>query len=244
MSDWDEARYLTLPEVSPYVRTERYGKPKEIFKHVVDALKEFVDPDRSYSYADVGCANGEFLYYLREEFPHWQLSGFDIEPAFVEVAQSVPGLADVRFEVSDLFAIEENFDFVSFMNAMSIFAHPEPVIEKLLSLVRPNGVLFADGYFNRYEVEVQVIYMDNSTEQGRGKWRKDWNQHTQTRIRAFLEDRCESVTFEDVDMSVELPRDPAKPDIDAWTFKDAAGRNIITNGTNLLLNDVMMIVRK
>jgi hypothetical protein len=45
-------------------------------------------------------------------------------------------------------------------------------------------------------------------------------------------------------MAVELPRDPAKPDIDAWTFQDSDGRNIITNGTNLMLNDVMMTVRK
>lgn len=241
-----EARYLTLPELSPYLSAERYEHPKELFRHVVRRLHELTEPGRAYRYADIACANGEFLYYLQSEFPHWQLHGFDYEPAFLDVARAQPSLEAVRFELVDLFEIDEThpYDIVSLLGVMSTFQDPEPVLAKLLALCASSGLIFIDGYFNEYDVEVRSVYSDNSTPEGRGKWRVDWTQHTQAKIGEYLEPLCQSVEFEEVVMGVELPRDPAKPHIDAWTFRDADGKIIITNGTRFMLNDVMLTVRR
>lgn len=239
-----EARYLTLPELSPYLTDERFDNPKELFKHAVAKITSLVDPARTYNYADIACANGEYLYYLKKCFPGWELAGFDYEPEFINVARRVPGLQGVRFEVKDLFDIEETFDIITFMGIISTIPEPEAVLSKLLDLCNPGGYVLVDGYFNTYEVEVRVVYCDNSTPRGKGKWRRNWTQHTQTGIREMLAGKCRTVEFEDVVTGVSLPQDPAKPHINSWTFKDAHGRNIITNGTNIMLNDVMMVLYK
>jgi SAM-dependent methyltransferase len=241
-----DARYLTLPELSPYLNTERFENPKELFKHVVRKLKELTDPAQSYRLADIACANGEFLYYLKKEFPHWDLNGFDYEPLFLRVAEEFPGLEGIHFEVVDLMDMEaaESFDIVCFLGTISTIQEPVPVLERLLGLAKPGGHVFVDGYFSKYDVEVRSVYCDNSTPEGRGKWRVDWTQVPQSMLREQLAGKCSEIDFEEVVMGVELPRDPAKPHINAWTFKDSTGKNIITNGTNTMLNDVMLTMRK
>ncbi len=245
MPDFEkDARYLTLPELSPYLDDARFDEPKELFKHAANTLERLTDPDRSYRLGDIGCANGELLYYLRSRFPRWELHGVDPEPEFVRVAMEHPALAGIGFELKNLFDVEERFDLVTFLGTMSTFAEVDEPLTKLLDICEEGGVILVDGYFNRWDVEVRSIYCDNSTEAARGLWRRDWNQHTRSGIRAFLEGKCRSVEFEDVVMGVELPRDESKPHINAWTFRDAEGRNLITNGTNMVLNDVMMVIRK
>ncbi len=238
-----EAAYLPLPALSPYVRQDRYGKPKEIHKHVADKLARMTEPGRSYRYADIACANGEMLYFLRQQFPSWSFQGFDATPEFIAAGRSYPGLAGVELEVADLYELEGRFEIVSLINLMTAIDDPsEPLIE-LLSLVEPGGLLLVDGCFNACEVEFRGVFMDNSRPESRGKWRRDCNQHSQSSIARILEGRCRSFDFEEVPMNVDLPRRPDAPHTDVWTFRDEHGRRILTSGTHMMLDKVLLTVR-
>ena len=131
-----KAQYLPIPELSPYVGHDRYERPKETFKHVARKLASITDSDRRYRYADLACANGELLYFLRTQFPDWQFEGYDITPEFIAAGQAFPGLSGVELQVQDLYAIEDEFDIVSVINLMTAIGDPEETLLHLLSLVK------------------------------------------------------------------------------------------------------------
>ena len=240
------SRYLALPKIAQYVKIDpaRYEKPKSVFKHLMNKIGTLVEADSTATYADIACANGEFLYQLRKRFPKMKLHGFDAEPAFIETAKRFEGLNGVSMQVGNLFDLEEQFDFVSFLGIMSTFWDPSKPLNQLLKLVKPGGVLFVDGYFNPNEVEMRVAFQDNSVEEGRGRWRRDWGVMSQSGIRDVLSEDCEQVEFEEIVMDADLPRNPEKPHIFVWTFKDENGRRHLTHGGRMIVDDVLMIARK
>jgi SAM-dependent methyltransferase len=240
---WEEAEYLPIPELSPYVTHERYERPKEVFKLVAKRLAELTEAGRRYRYADIACANGELLYLLKRRFPHWTLEGFDFTPEFIACGRDFPGLDGVKLHVQDLFTLDDRFDAVSFLGMLHGVWEFEPYLEKLLSLVSPGGLLLVDGCFNPFDIELRAVFMDNSKPEAAGKWRRDFSQHSRSALARFLAGRCRDFTFEDVPMAVEIPRRPDAPHANVWTFRDEHGRVLVTNGTNMLLNKTLMIVR-
>lgn len=239
---WEEAEYLPIPELSPYVTHERYERPKEIFKLVASKLAAITDPARAHRLADIACANGELLYLLKQRLPHWQLEGFDFTAEFIACGRAFPGLAGVKLSVQDLFTLDDRFDVVTFLGMMHGVWEFEPYLEKLLSLVRPGGALLVDGCFNAYDIEFRAVFMDNSKPEAAGKWRRDFSQHSRKSIARFLDGRCRRFEFEDVPMNVQIPQRPDAPHANVWTFRDEHGRVLVTNGTHMILNKALLTV--
>ena len=238
----EAAVYLPLPELSPYVSHDRYENPKEVFKHLVGKLKRIVDPKKSYRYADIACANGELLYYLRKEFPDWELHGFDFTEEFIDTGRAFEGLRGIPLDVMDFYDLTETFDIVSFLGTMHGMWDLDEPLNKLLSLCNPGGFLLIDGCFNPYEVDVRAVFVDNSRPEARGKWHRDWSQHSRSGVSRILEGKCQRHDFEEIPMNVELPRKPDAPHCNVWTFKDENGKIIVTNGTNMMLNKTLLTV--
>lgn len=239
---FDRAQYLPIPELSPYTRHDRYDKPKEIFKQLAEKLAAITAPGRTYRFADIGTANGELPYFLRQRFPDWQFFGYDITPEFIATGRGFPGLAGVELQVKDLYDIDERFDIVSFINVMTSVWDPEPPLTHLLSLLERDGILLVDGCFNKYAVEVRAVFMDNSKPESAGKWRRECSQHSRASIARVLAGRCARFEFDDVVMGVEIPRRQDAPDSDVWTFKDEQGRIHITNGTHMVMEKSLLTV--
>ncbi len=239
-----KAKWLAAPETSPYITTDRFHRPKETFKCVVRNLKAQTEPGRSYQLLDLGCANGEFLYYVKREFPNWELSGVDITPQYIETAKRSGRLDGVNLKVGDLFTASGTYDVVTMLGTFPLLDAMEPALETMLSLCAPGGWIFADSYFNKFEVEcLRWVFCDNSAPTTKDLWRMSYAQYPRSKVREFLKDKTSEVVFEDVEM-VEIPRDPSAPHLKVWTFKDEHGRNIATNGTNLILDVAMLICRK
>ena len=205
-------------------------------------VKTAFEVSRRYRYADLACANGELLYFLRKQFPEWQFQGYDITPEFIETGQAFPGLLGVELHVQDLYAIDDKFDIVSVINLMTVIGDPEETLLHLTSLVNEGGILLVDGCFNVYDVEFRGVFMDNSRSESEGKWRQDCNQHSRKSIARILEGRCQRFEFEEIIMNVEIPRNEAAPHTNVWTFKDEHGRIIITNGTNMIMDKSLLTV--
>lgn len=239
---FEDAKTTDIPELSPYINHERYENPKENFKHVARTLEQITNPDRAYRYADIACANGEMLYFLKKKFPKWAFHGYDISPEFIECGRAFDGLQGVELKLMDFNNLDDKFDIVSCIGTMHTMWEPEEPLLKLLSLCKEGGVLLVDGCFNPYDVEVRAVFMDNSKPGASGVWQRDFNQHSRTTIGKILEGRCRSFDFEDIIMGVEIPRKPDALHSDVWTFKDEDGRVIITNGTRMILNKTLLTV--
>lgn len=225
-----------------YVTFDRFDQPKETTKFFRNTLEGITEPGRAYSLCDIGCANGEMIYHFQKRFPDWTYYGADHLPAYIESAKQHPTFKSNRFafETKGIWDVTGQYDIVCLFGTMHLFWDHEPVIDKLLSLTRPGGIILVDEFFSEDEVETRTIYMDKSHRPG--VWVRDWAVRTQSGMRELLHDRAE-VSFLDIPM-IEIPRDPSTVHIKTWTFKDAEGRNRITNGTRRLLDRVLMVAKK
>lgn len=235
--------YQQHPELSRYTVTERYENPKEDFKAIADKLARLTEPDRSYTVADIGCANGELLYLLRHRFPRWRLTGYDHTAEFIETARSFPGLKGVEFHQADLFDIKGCFDIVIATCFLSLFREIEPPIEKLLGLCNEGGCVLATGLFNPYDIEVRVEFCDNSRSETRGQWWTDFNRHSQRRIREHFESSVATIEFEACRYDVDLPPDVDHP-IRVWTLRDERGETLLLNGAWQIANQTLLTMCK
>lgn len=241
-----QAKYEPIPELSPYVTTGRYEIPKETFKQALAKVESMADINAPLSLVDIGCANGEFLYYIKKQHSNWKLTGFDPTKSFIEVGKTIEGLSGVRLEVKSLAQAageNETFDVIVCAGTFQIFPEPEKPLQQLLNLCKNNGVIVCDGLFNKYDIEVKTIFCDHSRIEGEGLWRSDYHQHSQKRLRKFLKGKARSVSFQEVVM-IDLPFNPDAPHINEFTFKDAKGKNLITNGLNMIVNPTIMAIRK
>ena len=244
MGTANEAEYKEYPGISPYreMSAERYENPKETFKFAASKVVEKRGSGGVLSLVDVGCANGEFLYYFKGLVPRWSLYGRDFTPEYIEAARGFPGLNGVDFQVEDLFDMDSSFDVVTMLGTFQVFPEFEAPLAKLLQICKPGGLVIVDGLFNKHDVDVRVTFRDDSVPETRGVWQQDFTQHSRTGLATFLVDQGYSVSFEDVPMGVEIPRDPARAAASAFTFRDAHGNNIITNGLNMIVDPTLMII--
>ncbi len=240
----EKAQYRAIPELSPYINTDRHKNPKEDFKTFGRKLASLANVEQRYTLADLGCANGELIYYLQSLFPNLEFYGYDMTQDFVDVAKSMKELKAAHFECQDIFNVSGQFDFVVSCSTVQIFPDIQKIVDKALSLCKPGGYVLLDGLFNPYDVEVRIQYCDNSTERGRGLWRADWNTHSQKIIREIYENRVSSIDFEAMIMDVDLPRKEGAPDANTWTFRTDDGKNILTNGLNIIKNKTLMTLHK
>lgn len=243
MTRRDPSIYQRHPELSRYTGAGRYGNPKEDFKTIAAKLAALTEPDRAYTVADIGCGNGELLYCLKRRFPRWRLTGYDHTAAFLDAAKAFPGLEGVEFRRAELTDIEGRFDIVIATCFLSLFQDVEAPLSKLVGLCRGGGYLLATGLFNPFDIEVRVEFCDNSRPETRGRWRSDFNRHSQRRIRALLADSAETVSFEPCGYDLELPPDPEHP-VRVWSARDDQGRTWLMNGAWQIANQTLMTVRK
>ena len=237
------AQYQAMPVLSPYARTDRYDAPKEDHKFIAGELRRLVDVRAPLRVGDLGCGNGELIYYLRTMFPHWDFSGFDCTREFIDTARGFEGLAGVRFAERDLFEVQDSFELVLCTGVANIFEEIDGLLNKLLAVCAPRGVILVDGLFNQYPVDVRVRFCDNSLPASQGVWRTAFNQHSRRTVSELLEGRVESFEFADMVMDKDLPFDSENPAVNSFTFRDSAGRNIITNGLNLILNRTLLVIK-
>ncbi len=245
MSSTIKSKYKVFESTSPYSKKGRYEETKEIFKEIIKEMKKFKPENEIFSVVDIGCANGEFLYFLNQSFSKAKLKGYDATESFIKSGKSFEGLKNVTLEVKNLFDIEnEVFDVTFCIGTFQIFHDIEKPLSKLLQITKPGGFIFIESLFNKHNIDVRLEFSDNTLEEMRGVWRSDFNQHSHYSIKKFLDGRVKSFEFKELPMGVEIPYDSKTPSTFAFTFKDNNKKNIITNGLNLILNSTLLIIQK
>ena len=237
------ASYNSFPNLSPYLSRDRYQDPKEDHKFILNEIKKRCVDGRNYSLCDLGCAHGDLLYLIKRNFPEWKLTGYDYTKEFIDYAKAFEGLEGVRLICEDLFKINDKFDFVISDGVTQIFPDIEKTINQYLDICNSGGYVITTGRFNKYDIEVRMQYCDNSNDEARGVWRQDWSFHSRKSIRNKFENKVKKLDFLDVTMDKDLPYNQNMP-INQWTFRDSNGKNIITNGTNFILNKTLLMIEK
>lgn len=218
-----------------YLNEDRFEKPKEIHKRMAD----MVGGTGAASVLDVGCATGEFLYYLSRRFPGiTQIAGTDISRPMTEKARGM--MPNGEFFVSDIsepdaLANRRDYDAVTCSGVLPMFDDLEVPIRNLLSAVRRGGTLIIFTMCNEHPIDLITRY--RRTEASQGEWEKGWNffsRHTFVRTFEALpyKLRIEEEPFE---MPFAIDRRPEDP-MRTWTMRTEDKPFQTVNGANQLVD--------
>lgn len=115
-------------------------------KHYADLLLRQVHSDCQNA-LDIGCGDGSFARRLADRFDI-SVTGIELSRAMIERAQAATGNPKVQFIETDFmqYDFHDRFDFIT--ATASLHHMPfEPALEKMVSLLRPGGVLAVLGCF-------------------------------------------------------------------------------------------------
>ena len=130
------------------------------------------------------------------------------------------------------------------MGVSHLLSDIQKLINKLLMITKNNGIIVVDGFFNEYDIDTITYFKDYSSSIG-NKWRNDLNQFSMRRIANFLKKKkLRNFKFVKAELKSNVNKDHAKkPHHFIWTEKSGK-KNIVTNGTNILLKRKFLIIKK
>jgi len=218
-----------------YLSEDRKNQPKEYFKFIVSKTDEHFKKYSHPKILDIGCATGDFLFYLCSLYPEASFMGMDVMEELLERAKTeVSGSEFVKSNICDLKTLpRQKYDAV-FMNGVhSIFDDIDSWLGNAISLVGNNGKLFIFGIFNPENVDV-LVKARYSNQDHDAPWQSGWNCFSIKTFENYLEKKnIKSHCFHDFNISIDIPRHESDP-FRSWTFLyDDNSRGII-NGTMIL----------
>lgn len=226
-----------------YLSEDRKNQPKEYFKFIVSIAKEHLDKYTDLNVLDIGCATGDFLYYLKSLYPFANLTGMDVMPELLQRAKlEVRGCDFILGNICDAAHLPTNKYDAVFMNGVhSIFDDIDSWLNNSMSLVNKanNGKLFIFGIFNPYNIDV-LVKVRNSDHYPDGSWQPGWNCFSIETIKQYLEKSgVKSYCFHQFEISIDIPKNAADP-LRSWTFVYNNGKRGIMNGSMLVHNFMLL----
>jgi len=214
-----------------YLTEDRRNQPREFFKFLRTLAGRRLDANPTARILDVGCANGEFLYYLRSCHTRIRPEGIDVsEEVLAKARELVP---DGKFSVGDIQTGENlpggQFDLVFMSGVHYLLGDCERWLRNLISLC--HGAVFVFGVFNPDDLDFRAVV----TRPGDTSSSTPWNLISQKSISLLLNRMKPGMThrFYNWELPVDNPRRHADP-MRTWTIKTDAGRRLQINGLQIV----------
>ncbi|WP_081946284.1 class I SAM-dependent methyltransferase [Helicobacter jaachi] len=194
--------------------------------------------DYPQSICDIGCSNGDFLFYLSDVFPHAKLYGIDILPSLLEKTRQdfkahnkpCPTLWEGDIQ-SGLNLPKERFDMVFLNGVIGIFDDLHKPLEHFANLINPKGVGYIWGCFNPYPIDVFI----KGRVCGSSHLESGWNLHSKQSVLEICDGLgLKGVFYDDFDIGIDLPQ--SEDYLRTWTFRLEGGKRAIINGLSLVHN--------
>jgi trans-aconitate methyltransferase len=214
-----------------YLNENRKTNPKEYFKFIGNFFEKYVNSIKNPTILDIGCATGDFLYFIHQKFPSAKISGMDIRDDLLKRAKvEVPFATFFQGNIQDSKTLpKEKFDFIFMLGVHSIFDDYELILDNIIKKLKKGGRIGIFGGFNSEDVDVLVKVRGSYDE----KWQSGWNMFSKKSISNYLTKKNISHNFIDWKISIDIPKNTSDP-LRSWTFKDENGERIVINGTQLL----------
>jgi len=211
-----------------------YEDPKEIFKFIADIIEKNLYSKKSMSILDIGCAKGEFLYYIKSRFSSYSpyMFGIDISEALIKLFRELPALSGVDSEVTSFedFRTERKFDFITATGIISLFDDYVMCLEKMFEHLDHEGVIILTNGFSTSNLDVLVRYRDYLKDD---EWLPGWNQHSISGIEKYVNQKGKKLAAHKFIFPRKLPR--GKDPLRSYTLETSEGQKFV-NDLNLIWN--------
>lgn len=239
-------KYLTEYKYSPYasINSYRIKNPKFIFKVTKKLILNLKKKKDVSKICDLGCANGELIFFLKNFFKETEFYGYDMHAKFIHHAKKLfLGEKNIFLFKKNFFLVKSKFNVVTCLGTATTFSDIKELLSKIISLLSKNGIAIIDGIFNKYDCDVVIKFKDNSKKE-LNFWNRSINIHSQKTIRSYLQ-RFKNVNFEFKEYFIDtsIKKKVNKPHSHWWTELDKNNNFYLTNGLMLKKNPSFLIIK-
>ena len=226
---------VRLADDQIYLNEDRFGHPKEMFKFI----RSVITPaylESAENVLDVGCATGEFIYFIKSMHEGLKCTGIDISKAMIELAKKKqPGQEFIQEDIlTNRQERNSKYDVVVCTGVLQIFDEIEVAITNLVSSVRSPGVLIIAGSFNNHDIDVLMRYKQ-STEELRGVWETGWNLYSTTTYENYLKQLTKVKDWHWHDFRLPFALEERSDSMRSWTIGTENNPYQLVNGACQLL---------
>lgn len=227
-----------LADENVYLNQDRYNNPKECFRQTVNYIKKDIKPKHS-TLLDVGCATGEFIFYLKKQFKELKFTGIDISDDMIRHAKK--NVPNVNFKVKSIFDKkffkENNYDIVICSGTLSIFDDITTPLNNLINATNPGGLLYIITITNVNDVDLLIRYRLPRSETK--EWQTGWNVFSKYSHEEAIKanNRVQSIAWCDSNLTIKLKKqkDPMR------SYHNEHG--MLVNGAGLILDQKLIKIK-
>ena len=217
-----------------YLHEDFKSKPKEYFKFLGEKNTTFFKKCPQARILDIGCAGGNFLYYLSRICPKATLFGLEIRPDLLKKAKrSVPDAVFFQGDITKTKTLKAipKMDLV-FMNGVHTIFDDLKWLKNSLSLLAPGGKLCVFSFFNPEDLDV-LVKVRHSGARAHDPWESGWNIFSKKTVAGYLESTGAKFCFTDWQMPLDLAKNQKDP-LRSWTVKLGDGSRQVVSGIQFI----------
>jgi trans-aconitate methyltransferase len=222
-----------------YLNEDRKRTPKSYFKFVLNEIDS--DFAKNASIVDIGCATGDFIWFLQQNFPDAELVGVDVDEQLLQRARAeVPSAEFFRANIVED-KIDKQYDLVFFLSVHAIWDSAETWLNPLVDLVREKkkSAVYVFGLFNPEDVDVMVRSRKSSSD---GPWETGWNIISKKTVRDYCENKGWECSFKNFQIDVELEKNESDP-LRSYTLMMKDDQPLVVNGLQIVHQTSLLTIR-
>ena len=145
-----------------YLKSNLYKKPKENFKFLQKILKKRLSKKKKYKVIDIGCANGELLYFLKNKNKNFDLTGLDIRNDLISKAKkNLPEKVILKkIDFNSKVKSFGKYDIIICSGVISIFDDLNVFFQNIKKIKKKDSIFYFFGSFNDYPYDIRTRYVD------------------------------------------------------------------------------------
>ena len=235
---------VRIADEAIYLNENRYETVKESFKFMGNLMETDLTPNH-HSLLDVGCATGEFIYYLHSRFPRLSYVGTDVSEKMVkQAAERIPfATFSVASVLDKEFFKKFKFDLVQCSGVIQMFDDLKTPLYNLIDALNPGGALYILSPVNNDPIDLYTRYFDHNDPLER--MQLGWNIHSKKLYSKLIDAHPykASHSYHEFRLPFHLPKksDPMR----TWTILAPDGRGFqLVNGACQMINlHVIRVIR-
>lgn len=223
-----------------YIAEDYFKHPKEQFvflKGILDKLKR-----DKISLLDLGCARGEFLHFINNNFESEKLVGVDISNKMINDAKTNDQLVGIDFIESDIlnFNVDYKFDFITISGLISYLKinQLEELIRNAKIHSKKQGYILLFGIFNQNDFDVIVEYRNLKESKEIKNGRNSYSTSTISELCTSLD--MSLIQTERFDLSIDLKQ--TENTERNWTV-NLEGEKMFMNGMGQIFKLFCLIIK-
>jgi trans-aconitate methyltransferase len=226
---------------------EAYLKDPEKLKYhskeLIEIIKNKIRPESSGNCLDIGCASGVLVRNLSSIFTNYNFTGFDISKDLIDYAKKLNNKSSINFFIGDFNSInfDKKFNLICASGVLSIFQEFEAPLEKWLSWLSSDGIMFVFGRFNSRDVDTKILFRNNTRENA--EWEGGLSAFSIHTINRFLKKKGYKCEFKKFILPIEINEDKNNP-IRTFTKELKNSEKIVMDGANIIAEHFFLIIER